>query len=113
MRLFKAAFSFIPLPFVRTAVIIFIDSNSTRYVQFEKHIANMTQEQRLEIINRIIFLYTEDYYLSKQLDEDTIRILQEPANLLQDSVTTDPKRSLRNAVKDYDLRRDICLPNLF
>lgn len=64
----------------------------------------MAQKQRLEIINRIIFLYTEDYYLSKHLDEDTIRILQEPAKLLQDPVTTDPKRSLRNAVKDYDLR---------
>lgn len=73
----------------------------------------MAQKQRLEIINRIIFLYTEDYYLSKHLDEDTIRILQEPAKLLQDPGTTDPKRSLRNAVKDYDLRRDICLPNLF
>lgn len=96
-----------------TAVILFIDSKSTRYAQFENHIANMTQEQRLEIINRIIFLYTEDYYLSKQLDEDTIRILQKPAKLLQDSVTTNQKRSLKNAVKDYDLRRDICLPNLF
>ncbi len=96
-----------------TAVIMFIDSNSTRYAQFEKHIADMAQKQRLEIINRIIFLYTEDYYLSKHLDEDTIRILQEPAKLLQDPVTTDPKRSLRNAVKDYDLKRDICLPNLF
>lgn len=95
-----------------TAVTLFIDSKSTRYAQFEAHIGNMTQEQRLEIINRIIFLYTEDYFLSKQLDEDTIRVLQEPAKLLQDSVTTDPKRSIKNAVKDYDLRRDICLPNL-
>lgn len=95
-----------------TAVIMFIDSNSTRYAQFEEHIANMQQKQRLEIINRIIFLYTEDYYLSKQIDEDTIMMLQESAKLLQDSVTMNPKRSIKNAVKDYDLRRDICLPNL-
>ncbi len=96
-----------------TAIILFVDSKSTRYRQFEDHIASLSQEQRLEIINRIIFLYTEDYYLSKQLDDDTIKILQEPAKLLQDPVTTNPKLSLKNAIKDYDLRRDIFLPNLF
>lgn len=96
-----------------TAVILFVDSKNTRSRQFESRIGSMTQEQRLEIINRIVFLYTEDYYLSKQLDEGTIGILQEPAKLLQDPVTTNPKRSLKNAVKDYDLRRDIFLPNLF
>ena len=96
-----------------TAVILFVDSKCTRYAKFEKSIANMTQEQRLEIINRIIFLYTEDYYLSKQLDEETMRVLQEPTKLLQDMVTTNPSKSIKNAVKDYDLRRDLYLPNLF
>lgn len=65
----------------------------------------MAQKQRLEIINRIIFLYTEDYYLSKHLDEDTIRILQEPAKLLQDPVTTDPnqeKKDIFNGVRGYN-----------
>lgn len=96
-----------------TAIILFLDSKSTRYEQFENYITNTTQEQRLEIINRIIFLYTEDYYLSKQLNEDTIKSLQEPAKLLQDLVTTNPRKGIKNAVKDYDLRRDIGIPNLF
>ncbi|MBO5323865.1 MAG: hypothetical protein J6A88_07185 [Oscillospiraceae bacterium] len=96
-----------------TAVILFMDSHNTRYAHFENYIANITQEQRLKIINRIIFLYTEDYYLSKQLDSETINWLQETAKLIQDLATTDPKKSVKNAVKDYDLRRDICIPNLF
>lgn len=96
-----------------TAIMLFMDSKNTRYAQFEKSISSLSQNQRLEIINRIIFLYTEDYYLSKQIDEETIKWLQEPAKLIQDMVTNNPKKSIKNAVKDYDLRRDICIPNLF
>jgi hypothetical protein len=43
-----------------TAVIMFLDSKSERYSQFEAYIKNTSLENRLEIINRIIFLYTED-----------------------------------------------------
>lgn len=95
-----------------TVVILFLDDKYTRYEKFEKFLSESTQEKRLEIINRIIFLYAEDYYLSKQLDSDITRRLQEPAKILQDTITTDPKKSRKNAVKDYDLRKDICIPNL-
>ncbi len=95
-----------------TAVFLFLDDKYTRYKKFEKFISESTQEKRLEIINRIIFLYAEDYYFSKKLDDDIIRSLQEPAKTLQDSITITPKKSRKNAVNDYDLRRDICIPNL-
>ena len=95
-----------------TAVIMFLDSESERYSQFENYIKNATQENRLEIINRIIFLYTEDYYLSKNLGTEVTRCLEESAKTLQDISTTTPMRTLKNAVKDFDLRRDICIPNL-
>lgn len=95
-----------------TAVILFLNDKCTRYEKFEKFLSEATQEKRLEIINRIIFLYAEDYYLSKLLDDDIIRELQEPAKILQDLMTTAPQKSLKNAVKDYDLRRDFCIPNL-
>lgn len=96
-----------------TAVILFLDSKSKRYKQFEKYMTDATPEKRLEIINRIIMLYTEDYFLSKQLDEETLKHLEDSAKTLQDLLTTNPKKSLKNAIKDYDLRRDICIPNLF
>lgn len=95
-----------------TAVILFIDSESKRYSQFENYIKNTSQANRLEIINRIIFLYTEDYFLSKNLDAEVTHSLEESAKILQDIATTSPKRTLKNAVKDFDLRRDICIPNL-
>ena len=96
-----------------TAVILFLDSKSKRYKRFEKYMTDATPEKRLEIINRIIMLYTEDYFLSKQLDEETLKHLEDSAKTLQDLLTTNPKKSLKNAIKDYDLRRDNCIPNLF
>lgn len=95
-----------------TAVILFLNDKCTRYKKFEKFLSEATQKKRLEIINRIIFLYAEDYYLSKLLDDDIIRDLQKPAKILPDLITTTPQKSLRNAVKDYDLRIDFCIPNL-
>jgi len=42
-----------------TAIITFMASNNSRYVKFEESISKLTQSQRLEVINRIIFLYAE------------------------------------------------------
>lgn len=95
-----------------TVIILFLDDKYTRYGKFERFLSESTQEKRLEIINRIVFLYAEDYYLSKKLDDDIIKSLQEPAKILQDTITTNPKKSRENAVKDYDLRKDICIPNI-
>ncbi len=95
-----------------TAVILFLDAESTRYEKFESFITGLEQEKRLEIINRIIFLYTEDYYLSKQLDEGVLRRLEEPARSMQDMFSVNPRRTLRKAVRDYSLKREIRMPNL-
>ncbi len=96
-----------------TAIILFIDANCTRYSQFEKYITETSLENRLEIIGRIIFLYTEDYYLSKQLDENIIKYLQEPAKIIHDMATFNPRRSIKKAVNEFDLRRHNNIPNIF
>lgn len=96
-----------------TAIMLFLDSENKRYAQFEKYMVATTLEKRLEIVNRIIMMYAEDYFLSKQLDEKTIKNLEEIAQTLQDVLTTNPRKSLKNAVKDYDLRRDTYIPNIF
>lgn len=96
-----------------TAVIVFLDSESIRYAQFEKFLTDTTVEQRLETINRIIMLYTEDYFLSKKLSKETIKSLEDSAKTVQDMVSFNASRSIKDAVKDYDLRRDTCIPNLF
>ena len=96
-----------------TAVMLFLDSANKRYTQFEKYMTDTTPEKRLEIINRIIMLYTEDYFLSKQLDKDTLENLEDSARTLQDPIIINSRKSLKKAIKDYDLRRDTFIPNLF
>ncbi len=95
-----------------TAVILFLDDKCARYSLFEKHLTDSSLKERLVIINRIIMLYAEDYFLSKELSTDTLKSLEDTAKTLQDLVTATPKKSIKNMVKDYDLRRDMCIPNL-
>lgn len=95
-----------------TAVLMFLPNAYQRYEQFEKYIANECLEKRLEIINRIIFLYAEDYYLSKEVPDSFIEELNMQARLTQDMFSMDPEKSTQNAVKDFDLRRETCIPNL-
>lgn len=49
----------------QTAIILFIDEGDKRYRKFYKEFVKLPLEEQLGIINYIIFLHTEDYYLSK------------------------------------------------
>lgn len=95
-----------------SAVILFSDNNNTRISTFEDSIKKVSLVNRLEIINRIIMWYAEDYFLSPKLPEEVSSKLEQAAQQMQDLMTINPKKSLKNAVKDYDLRRDTGLPNL-
>lgn len=96
----------------KTAIIIFIDRSNLRYKEFCEYLRTSSLEERLRVINQIIFLYTEDYFLSQQLPDEITKQLEGIAKTLQDTVTVTPIRSVKNAVKDYDLKRDISIPNI-
>ncbi|MBS4831586.1 hypothetical protein [Ruminococcus callidus] len=95
-----------------SVIIMFSDDKSSRTLTFENELKNMSIINRLEIINRIIFWYAEDYFLSPQLPKEISSELRQAAQQMQDLVSINPEKTLKNAVKDYDLRRDTCLPNL-
>lgn len=95
-----------------SVIITFSDNRNSRLSTFENSLKNVTINNRLEIINRIIMWYAEDYFLSPKLSEDVCKQLEQAAQQMQDLYTINPETSLKNAVKDYDLRRDTCLPNL-
>ncbi len=101
-------------PLENTSVIIsFSNDKNTRMTAFENELKKMNITQRLEIINRILMWYAEDYFFSPKLPKEVSSQLEKAAQQMQDLVTSNPEQSLKNAVKDYDLRRDTCLPNLF
>lgn len=51
-------------------------------------------------------------FFSPKLPKEVSSELEQAAQQMQDLVSINPEESLKNAVKDYDLRRDTCLPNL-
>lgn len=100
-------------PLENTSVVItFTEDRNNRILSFEEALKGLTFLKRLEIINKIVFWYAEDYFFSPYLSEEVIKYLERSAGQMQDLFTDDEEKSLENAVKDYDLRRDIYLPNL-
>lgn len=96
----------------KTVIITFTDASYKRYQKFEKYIKTLSQEERLNVINKILFWYAEDYYLSKHLKDDVLQLMQEVAKTTQDISTIHPVKSFINAMKYFDLRRDVDFPNL-
>ena len=95
-----------------SVVITFSDDKNSRILTFEKELKNMSAANRLEIINRIVFWYAEDYFFSPRLPKEAASELEQAARQMQDLFSTNPEKSTKNAIKDFDLRRDTCLPNL-
>ena len=54
----------------QTAIMLFIEDGDKRYRKFYKDFNTLPLEEQLGIINYILFLYTEDYFLSKSINDE-------------------------------------------
>lgn len=96
-------------------VMMFVDSEYKRYRNFYKKFKKLSQEEKLSIVNYIIFLYSEDIFFSKEIPSD---ILQNK-NLVDVSkqssmvIASDPFIKAIEKAKDiYDLSNHNNIPNL-
>ena len=48
-------------------VMMFIDSNNKRYRNFYKKFNKLSHDDKLELVNYLIFLYSEDVFISKNI----------------------------------------------
>ncbi len=53
----------------KTAIILFIDNGANCYRRFYKQFRKLSEDEQLGVISYMIFLYTEDYFLAKELQE--------------------------------------------
>lgn len=53
-------------------VMMFIDKKDTRYRRFMRQFNSLSLEDKLALSNYIIFLYSEDFFLSPSLDEEIV-----------------------------------------
>ncbi|MEZ9840133.1 hypothetical protein AB4323_23855 [Vibrio sp. 10N.261.52.C11] len=55
-----------------SVVVMFIDKKDTRYLQFIRQFNLLSLEDKLALANYIVFLYSEDFFLSTSLDEKIV-----------------------------------------
>ncbi len=98
-----------------TIVMMFIDSTDKRYRSFYKKFNTLSLKEQLSIINYIIFLYSEEMFLSKDLSNEVLQ----NQNLLYASKQTGLAVSknynmdaIKEAKKIYDLSRASEVPCL-
>jgi len=76
----------------KTAIILFVNNNETRYRSFYKKFKKLSEEEKLSVINYIVLLYAEDYFLTEDIkqvidnDKTTTKIIGQTSML---SLTTD------------------------
>ena len=101
----------LPLKY-KTVVLTFILNHYKRCRKFITQFKKISIGERLNLINKIVFLYAEDYFLSKKLPHDVSNRLDNIAQTIPDIFTVNPKSTMNEAVIDYDLRTDFGIPNL-
>ncbi len=97
-------------------IMLFIDSkHQKRYRSFYKKFNRLSLDDKLSIINYIVFLYSEDVFLSKEIPKDIL----ENENLISTAQTTlmavnfSFSKSTTEAAKEtYNLNNHKIIPNL-
>lgn len=103
-----------------TVVMMFVDSHEERYKQFIQQFSTFTLEEKLGIINYMIFLYTEDYFISPSISENVLKNkeLNDVISQSLDSVgfafskKCAARKALKKALVAFDLNGWRLIPNL-
>lgn len=88
----------------QTVVLLFMDKANKRHDKFIRRLQKQPKTKKVQLINYLLFLYCEDYYFSEQLSPKIIGDLKEKAKSYEDTLSTNPTVSLKQAIEDYDLR---------
>jgi hypothetical protein len=97
-----------------SVVMMFIDKNNARYRQFIRQFIRLPLEDKLALVNYMIFLYSEDFFLSPSLGEDVVN--DEDLKLVSGSMgiaMVGRESSVIDALKqNFDLSGFKGIPNL-
>lgn len=97
----------------QTAIILFIKEGEKRYRNFYKQFRRKTEDEKLGIINYLIFLYCEDYFLAKDLPSKIdLGQLKNVATLTPVIQTMSPITHTSVYSEEFTLAKWNCIPNL-
>ena len=97
-----------------SVVMMFVDQKDKRYRAFIKQLNRLETAEKLEIINYIVFLYSEDFFLSKKIREGVItdEKLKNISGKTGISTIDINGNILEVLRKNYDLSNVKSIPNL-
>lgn len=97
----------------QTAIILFINEGEKRYRNFYKQFRKQGEEEQLGIINYLIFLYCEDYFLAKDISSKVdLQQLKRIASLTPVAWDTKPITDAAAFAGAFTLSKWKCIPNL-
>ncbi len=93
-------------------IMMFIKDGETKYRSFYKRLNSFKLEDQLKIISYILFAYTEDIYISKEI-EALIKSKDITDTFKKSTFTTDFANPIELAKSEYNLMQGLDFPNLF
>ena len=98
-----------------SVVMIFVDNDNRRYARFFKQLKKMSHNERLSIINYILFSYCEDYFLSPKLTDATLSKLKRMSGKTPDMIAvgrTTNFQQLEKAKEIFNYNERFSIPNV-
>ena len=96
-------------------VTMFIDSNNKRYRNFYKKFNKLSHADKLALVNYIIFLYSEDVFISKNISDNVLKnkkLIEVSKQSSMVSSSTPFVDVTEESKKVYDLSKRDEIPNL-
>lgn len=98
-----------------SVILLFADKKDKRYRSFRKQLKARSQIEKLAIINYLLFLYSEDFFVSKNIRLDILQnnsllgVIGKSTDVLISSKETS---YLDEVIDEYDLNKYNEIPNL-
>lgn len=97
----------------KTAILLFTKDKNNRYKRLKKQLSKKDNEEKLGIINYLVFLYCEDYYLSKTLESKVdLKKLRNVASLRTVGWSDKMPTSMKIYSEEFNLSKWRSIPNL-
>ncbi len=97
----------------KTAVLMFIDDGDKNYRKFYKQLRRLSPDEQLGVINYIVFLYCEDYFLAKDIsDRVDLAQYKEIAAITPTIWSSTPIVSASQISSQFTLSKWSSIPNL-
>ena len=100
-------------PFEKNSIVcLFMDKENTRYNQFVERFSKLSKTRKIHCISYLLFLYCEDYFLTKDLSHKTMGRIRSIATSHEDLISVDAQKTLAEAIEEYDLNKAWEFPNI-